>query len=287
MAELDTLTEVADLPVELGVADEFIAGLRSRLAGQKADTPVGYELVRSGIGECRGTRTGVEKSKVKLNKSANDWIRKVNQEAKRIISAVREIEDPLKEEKKRIDDARERIRRAKAGKIRLEQEAKERAEREAREKKEAAERGRFLVEMERKRQELQVQKEKLERRQAEQDARIKKLEAEKAELERQRAEQIKLKEAEEEKQAELERKKLQAEQAKLKAIQDEKERQEHAATAARLAEERKPDAEKLRDFARQLRLVECAQMETEWGQEVANSGRQQIDRVAEWLDVSV
>lgn len=138
---MDELTVVdATSPVELGVADEVIAGLKGRLVGLKADTHAGYEMVRAGIAEVTKYRTGVIRSGKELKADAIAYQKNVNAEVNRVVGSLLEIETPLREEKASVDDEAERLRKEKEDAERLVIESKERAEREAREAEEEAKR---------------------------------------------------------------------------------------------------------------------------------------------------
>ena len=108
LAVIDSTT-----PVELGVADDVIGELRTRLTGRKADTHAGYEMVRAGIAEVTKYRTGVDRAGKELKASAVAYQKKVNAEVNRVKGLLLEIETPLCEEKARIDDEAERLRKEK------------------------------------------------------------------------------------------------------------------------------------------------------------------------------
>lgn len=301
-----TLAEIVELPpVELGPADTVIAGLRKRLEGQKADSSSGYKIVVAGIRETRTHRTDVDRGRKQLIKSAQGWIREVNGEARRVTGLLLDIESPLKQEKLRIDYRNEQIKKEEDKKIRLAQDAKERAEREAREKEKAAERERVRLQQEAERKRLEAERADLEKQRAAQTTRHRAeqeiLNAERRELEQDR----KNLKREQQKTAEEVRKKLEAEeatrqkqraeqvarekaeQAKLDAIEQEKQRKEREAEQDRLAEERKPDAEKLRDFAQALLFVECPKLKTGWGRQIHDQARARLQGVTVWIDTEV
>lgn len=266
-------------PVELGVADEVIAGLKGRLTGLKADTHQGYVMVKSAISEVRTYRTGVEKARKELKKSALEWGKKVDFEARRVTDLLLEIETPLREEKTRIDGEAERLRKEKEEAERLAIEAKDRAERQAREAEEAAKR-----EAERKEREADLSRIAEER---------KVLEAERKRLDAERREQQEALEKEHKKIA-IEREAVETEKRaveekahkereakeafKRKAQEKEDQAQVTAAEKLRLAlekteaerllEERKPDRQKLNDFANTIESLKAPQLKTAWGKQV-------------------
>lgn len=63
----------------------------------------GYAKVHNARIEIRDKRTGIEKVRVNLNKDHNEYIKKVNAEAKKLTAMVVEIEVPLNAEESRID----------------------------------------------------------------------------------------------------------------------------------------------------------------------------------------
>ncbi len=97
--------------VQYTPSDAAIAELKTQLGGLKADTPVGYELVRQGIAQTRNFRVAIEKRRVELKADALAWGRKVDSEAHRLTDLLLEIETPLKLEKQKIDEEKERTRR--------------------------------------------------------------------------------------------------------------------------------------------------------------------------------
>ena len=115
--------------IKYNVSDEHIATLKAELAGLTADTPERYEIVRLGIAKCRDARVGIEKTRVDLKRDALEFGRKVDAEAKRLTSAIEDIESPLKAAKKEVDEAEERKRKAKEEAERIEREAVAKAER--------------------------------------------------------------------------------------------------------------------------------------------------------------
>lgn len=107
-------------PIRFNVSDEAIRGLRKKLTGLKADTPSGYLCVKTGIAEVRTLRVGVESKRKQLKEDALKYGRMVDGEAKRITDALSAIEEPLKAEKDKADNAKELAKK-------MEQEARQRA----------------------------------------------------------------------------------------------------------------------------------------------------------------
>src|SRR6188768_3231130 len=96
-ATLETPT-VADKPLaEFAARETVIAKLRERFAPLTSCTDAKeYAGVRKALTEIVALRTGIEKRRKELKQDALDWGRKVDSEANRLESLVREIEDPLK-----------------------------------------------------------------------------------------------------------------------------------------------------------------------------------------------
>lgn len=282
-------------PIELGVADGVIAGLQGRLADLTADTPAGYQAVKSGIAEVRTIRVNVEKSRKDLKQSALDWGRKVDTEAKRVTAKLLEIEKPLKERKALVDQAAERKRQEKVEAICKAQEEKERFERKQREIAESAERERIKKEQEVERAKLAVERVELETLRAQQRewerleqekmaAERKELEVEKAKVE---AEKHKQEEAKRKEQEERDRIAREKEEAALRKEREEKEASDRKAQAkrdAKIAEQRKPDREKLRDFATLLSEMPLPEMKTDWGQEALDEIGNGLGAVIQGID---
>lgn len=265
-------------PVELGVADGVIAGLQGRLADLTADTPAGYQAVKAGIAEVRTIRVNVEKSRKELKQSALDWGRKVDTEAKRITAMLLKIEEPLKNRKALVDQDAELKRREKAEVISKAQEEKERLEREQKERLERAERERIHKEQEAERAKLAAERAELEKLRAQQQQRDwlerqkmaaerKELDAEKAKIEAEKREQEEAKRKEQEERDRIAREKQEAALRKEREEKEESERKARAERDVEIAEQRKPDREKLRDFAILLFDVPLPEMKTDWGKE--------------------
>lgn len=259
-------------PVELGVADEVIAGCKGRLAGLNADTHQGYLDIKAGILELTRHRTGVDKSRKALKKSALDWGRKVEAEAKRVTGLLLEIETPLREKKALVDDEAERKRKDREEEEQLAIEAKALADREALEAEQEAQREEERKEREaeaaklaEQRKELEADRRRLEDERREQEQAMAKLsqkirsDREKIEAEKREARVARdSREAVEREELEAEEREKAAEAASVRRAAQQLERQ-------RIAEVRKPDVEKLRDFGRKIEALEAPEMKTDWG----------------------
>lgn len=274
------------------VTEAWIAERRAEAEAISFGTPAQYEEGRKAIQLIRETRTAVERRRLELNSDALKWTREVNGEAKRLTSALLEIEEPLKARKQLVDDEKARVKReaedAKQreleAKIRADREAEEarlRAIREAEDKRLAEERARIAAEQarlaeERKAQEEAARKEReaieAERRKAEAAAaleRAKQAAAAKAEREKLAAERAALeaqRRAVEEEKAKAHREEVQR-QAQILAEAEMKERHEREriaeeerkvreaerqAEAMRRLEAIRPDVEKVQAFGRAL-----------------------------------
>ena len=281
--------------VTYSVTEEQIAETKARYAALSCDTPKGYEEVRLAIAEVRDARVAVEKRRVELKADALAYGRLVDSRAKALTALLVEIEEPLKAKKQAVDDEKARLRaEAEAAKRaaieaeiaakRAEEEAQARLVREAEERRLAEERAAIEAERaklaeaqaaleaarkaeeERRENERRAEEAKLaDARKAEEErfAAIRKAEEERlaaerrAEEERQRAERAAIeaerkavaaaREAQE--RAELER------QAKLRAEREAVENAEREKREAAEAEARRPDVEKVRTFAAQLREI--------------------------------
>lgn len=102
----DQNEETAAHLIEYNVTDAAIAELRGKFSGlsiEGIDDKIGYDLVHRSRLEIVGLRGEVERKRKSLKESSLVWGRKVDAEARRITSALEEIETPLKREEGRID----------------------------------------------------------------------------------------------------------------------------------------------------------------------------------------
>lgn len=110
MTEADTETQTETLPVNYNVPDAAIAELAERFQGLTAETTDKYKVVVKAIAEVRTLRVGVDHRRKELKRDALDYGKRVDDEAKRITAALREVEDPLKEAKAEIDDEKAKVK---------------------------------------------------------------------------------------------------------------------------------------------------------------------------------
>jgi hypothetical protein len=105
--------------IKFSVTDQAIAELKQKFTGLVVSfgDVKGYKALAAAISEIRGKRTEVEATRKELNEDALKHQRNVNAEAKRIIAALEEIEQPLKGMKEAYDTEVERV---KAEKLALE-----------------------------------------------------------------------------------------------------------------------------------------------------------------------
>ena len=251
--------------VELGVADDVIGELRTRLTGRKADTQAGYEMVRAGIAEVTKYRTGVGRAGKALKASALAFQKKVNVEVSRVTDLLLEIEMPLREEKDRVDKEAERLRKENEAKEHLAIKAMEREKQEALEAVEAAEREEERKEREAAFAELAEERKELEAIQLELKKKNEELETERKKIKaykRAVLEDARLREL-------VEREKAEAVEAAKQKVRDDEATMvrlaKYKAERERLAEEQLPDREKLKDFARRIEAVELPRLGTAWG----------------------
>lgn len=299
MSEL--ITQATEDPttavVDFGIADEIVASLIGRFADAEANTKEGYELVRAGIVEVRTLRTGVEKSRKVLKQSALDWGRKVDAEAKRVTGQLLPIEERMKALKETVDGARAKARqeadmkaqremeeraaqeREQLAKMQAEQMEMERKQREAEAEKLAAERKRLDEE----REEMERQKQKLVDERAAIDAERKAVADAAEALERKKLEAKEL--AAKKKRIAQEEKQRIAAEAKQKQ-EDEEKAEADRIEAERVAEERKPDADKLLEWAVKIHcLVEdVPTLKTAWGNSTLSYAMSELVTVARSLE---
>lgn len=280
-------TPAAGQLVELGVTETRLAELR-KYNGLCAKED--YEAVRLAIADVRSTRTGVDKARKQLNEDAQDHIRRVNDEAKRVTALIVEIEEPLKASKKAVDDEKARIKREKEEAIEAERRAKIEAELAEKKAKEEAERKRVEAAQAAERERLRIENEKLEaekeklaeenrikqeaidKERAEQEAKLK-AERDAIEAERRKVE------AEKTRIAEDERKRVEAEEAAKREAEENRLAAERVEAARLEAEARKPDLQKLREWHTNIRETSPT-CETEWAKEVVQRMHDALESIA-------
>lgn len=244
-------TQERELVAQFEVTEQQIAELQAKFADVSFDTPANYEVGRLALGTLRGYRLKIEKVRVDAKAEVLERGRLIDKTARKFSKPIEEIEDRLAAAKKVVDDAeaKRKLDAERAELIALE--AAQKAEREAAEAKAKAER-----EAEEKR--IAEAAAKLAADQARAD------EANKAIAEQQRQERERI-EGEKTRLAEQQRV-LDEAQRKANEVVAARQRQEKAeanriaaetaavAEAARLAEMR-PDIEKVRGFAVEVRAL--------------------------------
>uniref|UniRef100_A0A6H2A684 Uncharacterized protein n=1 Tax=viral metagenome TaxID=1070528 RepID=A0A6H2A684_9ZZZZ len=99
--------------ITYSVTGAALAEMKGKYYGLKIVDAASYETVRVAIAECRTKRGDVESRRKELKAGALEYGRQVDGEAKRITGLIAEIEDPLKDEKQRIDDEKAQIKAVK------------------------------------------------------------------------------------------------------------------------------------------------------------------------------
>ena len=253
------MTEMRTEIQEYSQTASALADLAHRYRGVIFDvsTRDGMQVAVKSRAELRGYRTSLEKTRVLIKEPAFRRTQLIDSEARRITSALLELEDPIdrqiKAEETRKEDSRLAAERAEKARI----EAAERAEKEAEQARLAAER----AELERMRDELQ----RAARAQEESDrhARMKIEEAERA---------ARMKIEEEEKIF-----RLAIEESRRKA-REEFEEEEAKARAIRLEAERRLRAEQMRVDSERKIIEEAARKQRE-----AEEAKQRAIRDAEQI----
>lgn len=105
--------------VKLSAVEEGIAGLREKY-GTVPDVSrkEGYDLCKKGIRELTSTRTKADKLRLEITEPHRQFIDQVNKYGKSVIERITEIEQPLKDAKKKEDDRAEREKEARIAKLR-------------------------------------------------------------------------------------------------------------------------------------------------------------------------
>lgn len=238
----------ASLVQSFEVTEEQIAELRAKFSGVTFDTPANYEVGRQALATLRGLRVKVEKTRVDLKAGLLERGRLIDKTAKGFSKLVEDIEDPLLEAKRLVDEAEAKAKRdaeraelialdAEQTRIREEAEAKAKTAREAEEKRLAEERAALEAEK---------------ARQAEANRAIE--ESQRAERERMAAERAKL-DADRAAVEEAQRTARQADAERARAAQEVAAREQAEKDAvveqARL-EAMRPDIEKVHAWGRRL-----------------------------------
>lgn len=267
---------------------------------EAANTPEGYKAVAKALGVVVGMRTSVDKYRLKLNEGFRNWIKANDDEAKRITSNIRKIEDPLRAKKEAADAAREKATREKAEAEKALLEAQQKAAKEAEEARLKAIRDEDAARLKAEREELAKQRAEFERKQAEENERKRLEQAERDRIENAEREERRLAQKKIDEENAAERKRLADERAKVEAdarqVREAKERadreefqklvaieakekaereaaervKQQQAEAERIKAEEaaeakriadaKPDVEKIRQFGKRLSQVECGKL---------------------------
>lgn len=228
---------------------QLLAGLKDKCAALTCDDRQGYERTRDMIGLLRTARTRVEKRRKEHNEEAHRHIKWVNNTAKELTNFIVNLEDPLKELKAAVDEAKERAKREaeqaeqeRLAAIEREKLAAVEAERQA---KHAAEQERLRIEGERlqaERAAMEAERRRMDdenrKRLAEQMAERERVTLERAAVE---AEKQRLVRAESARLAKIEAERIAAEAAERERLA--------AAERERLRVEAMPDAEAMREFS--------------------------------------
>lgn len=271
--------------VTYDVSEAWISQTRMNFQDLSAATPGGYEEVRLAIANVRDVRVAIEKRRVELKADALSYGRLVDSEAKRFMTLLLEIEDPLRAKKAAIDDVAARKKaEAEAEKIRAveaeiaanraKQEAEARAVREAEEKRLADERAALAAE----RKKLEAEQAALESQRlaaiAESQAKER---AEAARIEAARkAEQERLDAA-----AAAERTRIDAEREKLAAERRQEEERQRAQRQALEAEERRILAERVKAERAEFERQAKARAEAEAAEKVERDRIEKAKREAD------
>lgn len=229
--------------------------LREKAMSLDCSTPERYDETRRMLGILRTSRTRIEKKRKEHNAEHQEAIRFVNNIAKQLTQFIENIEEPLKQKKIEVDEAKER--------------AKRKAEQDEQERVAAIERAKREAEEEERRAAHAAQ----EAKNAEEANRLKaEREALQAEREAMAAEQRKLT-------AERERI-LQAERDRIAAIEAEKAKQERE----RLRQERMPDLDKLKAYSIAIMSVSPPEVNSTEAKALVNQTIHELAQLSRDLD---
>ena len=107
------MSKITEELVQYSVTDQALAQYRKEflpLTIVGLDDVEGYQKVREARLFIQGERVNVEKKRVELKAESLEFGRAVDAEAKRITTAILEVENHLIAEKKKIDDEHARIK---------------------------------------------------------------------------------------------------------------------------------------------------------------------------------
>lgn len=114
-AEAMTAKATADLVTTTIGTEEALAALKQtygELVVNGIEDMAGYKVVVEGVSKLRTIRTSIEKRRKELTEPALEFQRRLKAEADRLTAEITPLEERLKAEKARIDDAKEAARRA-------------------------------------------------------------------------------------------------------------------------------------------------------------------------------
>lgn len=114
-AEAMTAKATADLVTTTIGTEEALAALKQtygELVVNGIEDMAGYKVVVEGVSKLRTIRTSIEKRRKELTEPALEFQRRLKAEADRLTGEIVPLEERLKAEKARIDDAKEAARRA-------------------------------------------------------------------------------------------------------------------------------------------------------------------------------
>ncbi len=116
-AEAEAMTQKAStdlIATTIGTREhlEQMKATYGALVVHNIEDMAGYKVVAEGISKLRSIRTGIEKRRKELTEPALEFQRKLKAVADEIIAEIVPLEERLKSEKARIDDAKEVSRRA-------------------------------------------------------------------------------------------------------------------------------------------------------------------------------
>jgi chromosome segregation ATPase len=259
------------LVVKYDVSEANIAEMREKFRGVTFDTSANYEVGRQAIATCRTLRVAVEKRRKDLKADSLAFGRRVDEAAKHWTKLIEEVEGPMLAAKALVDEADAKAKRDAERAELLALEEKMKVEREAAEAK-------ARVEREAEEQRLKAGRERLDAEKARQEAANREIEAAQA------AERARLAEASrvlEEQQAALRAQQAEAQRAEdarqdeIRKAQAAKAREVEKQAAADRALALRPDVEKVRAFAEELRafadtapeLESEARQPIEWAKE--------------------
>ncbi len=249
-----------------------------------------YMAAKDAHQKVKGVRIDIEKKRKELKASSLEFGRAVDGEAKRLTSAVSEIEEHLARQRAVVDDEKKRRQREKEEAIRREEEQKKREEEERMEarRREQEERERKLQEAQEK---IEAEKRKIAEEKeiirAEKEAEERKKQEEKERQEREKQEKVRLEKAR--KEAAEQAKRDAEEKARREAFEkEEQERRKKEEEQARLAEEQRqrelrPDVEKLKEFSQQLKTLQIPQVKSHKAMALLADVKSKLEEIAKYI----